>query len=341
MKRTTFHGRQAFEIENTQLRVTVTEEGGHVAEILHKAKGVNPLWVPPWPSIEPSTYDPNRHPGYGGNSESKLLTGIMGHNLCLDLFGGPTDEEAAAGMTVHGEASVVKYSFEAVPGGLRQACEMPMAQLAFERRLTLDGERVRFAETVTNRSACDRPIAWTQHVTLGPPFLERGVTRFDLPGTKARTFESDFTGGKGAMKIAANFDWPNMPTEPSSSYEGRPVDLRTYWKDRVAAGFVTVLLDPHRETVGFAARSGGVELRYDWKRADFPWIGIWDECHARDGGPWNSRTMTRGMEFGVSPYPESRRAMIDRKELFGVPAYRWIAARKQLTVEYWASLRAV
>ena len=42
-------------------------------------------------------------------AESKLLAGIMGHNLCMDMFGGPSREEAAAGMTVHGEASVAPY----------------------------------------------------------------------------------------------------------------------------------------------------------------------------------------------------------------------------------------
>jgi hypothetical protein len=42
------------------------------------------------------------------------------------------------------------------------------------------------------------------------------------------------------------------------------------------------------------------------------------------------------MEFGVSPVPESRRAMIERGSMFGVPAYRWIPARKTLSVEYWA-----
>ena len=51
-------------------------------------------------SIEPSTYDRARHPEYGSDAESKLLAGIMGHNLCIDMFGGPSEEEAAAGMTV-------------------------------------------------------------------------------------------------------------------------------------------------------------------------------------------------------------------------------------------------
>src|SRR6476659_10480632 len=94
-----FNGRRAAVLENTALRVAVLEGGGHIAEILDKATGVSPLWIPPWPSIEPSSYDRARHPEYGNDAESKLLAGIMGHNLCLDMFGGTSEEEPSAGMT--------------------------------------------------------------------------------------------------------------------------------------------------------------------------------------------------------------------------------------------------
>ena len=69
-----------------------------------------------------------------------------------------------------------------------------------------------------------------------------------------------------------------------------------------------------------------------WRTADFPWMGIWEENHSRTQPPWNGETLTRGMEFGVSPMPESRRAMVDRGRLFGVPTYRWIPARARWRV---------
>ncbi len=109
MTETTFHGRRAASIENGQLRVTVLIEGGHIAEIFHKACGVSPLWVPPWTSIEPSGFRGDPGGPYGDGVESKLLSGIMGQNLCLDVFGGPSAEEAAAGIGVHGESSVDAY----------------------------------------------------------------------------------------------------------------------------------------------------------------------------------------------------------------------------------------
>ena len=94
--------RKVVRIENDELIVTVTVEGGHIAEIIEKKSGVNPLWTPPWASIEPSTYSAESNPEYGNDSESKLLSGILGHNLCLDIFGPPSEAEYAAGITVHG-----------------------------------------------------------------------------------------------------------------------------------------------------------------------------------------------------------------------------------------------
>jgi hypothetical protein len=191
-----------------------------------------------------------------------------------------------------------------------------MAQLAFERRIRLEPHGlVRISETVENLAGLDSPIAWTQHVTLGPPYLEKGRTQFRAPGTRSRTIEEH------------DFDWPGdlnvFPNAPSS---GR---------------FTTTLMDPHRDRAYFLAftPSTGVLFGYVWKRADFPWLGIWEENHSRNNPPWNGRTLTRGMEFGASPMPEPRRKMIERNTLFGVPAYRWLPARGKATVEYVAFIR--
>src|SRR5450631_617682 len=135
MPEDTYRGRRAQRIETADLRVTVLAEGGHIAEILDKATGVNPLWAPPWPSIEPSAYDPAKHPEYGSDAESKLLAGIMGHNLCLDIFGGVSAEEAAAGLTVHGEASVAPYEITSSGAALTMRATFPYAQLAFARSI--------------------------------------------------------------------------------------------------------------------------------------------------------------------------------------------------------------
>lgn len=318
----TFHNRRCAQIENEHIRVTVSQEGGHIAELLHKGSGVNPLWIPPWPSIEPSSWSAEKHPEYGADAESHLLAGILGHNLCLDLFGSPSPEEAAAGISVHGEASIVPYELTFTDREMTAECLLPAAQLRFRRHMRLDGRHVRISETVENVSVLDRPIGWTQHVTLGPPFLEKGSTQFRAPGTKVLS-----------LGASQGYDWPMKP-QAGGGHE----DLRICSNAAASGGFESVLMDPHQDRAYFFAWSPRTKvlIGYVWTRSDFPWLGIWDENMSREHPPWNRRALTRGMEFGASPVPESRRKMIDRHSLFGMPGYRWIPARTTARVAYYA-----
>ena len=330
MPETRYRNRRAVQLENECVRLTVLAEGGHLAEFHHKAAGVNPLWTPPWPSIEPSTYDRTRHPEYGGDAESKLLAGLMGHNLCLDTFGGPSPEEAAAGITVHGEAPVAPFRLTESAGELIAAADLPAAQLRFERRIRLEGPWARISETVENLAALDRPVAWTEHVTIGPPFLEKGETEFRAPGTRSKVFEAPF-GEHGYMQPGAEFDWPLVPR-----LDGGTADLRVYTGAAKSGGFTAHLMDPLQEQAFFFAWSPRTKVLfgYVWSRSDFPWLSLWEENHSRTEPPWSGRTLTRGIEIGTSPMPESRRQMIERGRLFGTPCYRWIPARTKVRLEY-------
>jgi hypothetical protein len=330
-----YRNRRAATIENGVLRVTVLEEGGHIAEIADRATGVNPLWIPDWPSIEPSSYDAARDTVYGGGADAPLLAGIMGHNVCLDIFGGPSAEEAQAGLPVHGEASTARFDIESKDVSLVMRAALPQAQLEFERRIDLFGHAVRVRERVENMSATDRPIGWTQHVTLGPPFLERGGTQFRVSARRSKVFEGPF-GPADYLLPGAEFDWPMAPRAA-----GGVRDLRTYMDAEVSSAYTAHQMDTGREHAYFVAFSPSFRLAfgYVWRRADYPWMGIWEENHARPGAPWNSGALTCGMEFGVSPFPETRRQMIERGPLFGVPTFRWIPARQAIEVEYSAVLQ--
>jgi hypothetical protein len=325
-----YRGRRAARLENDFLRLTVLQQGGHIAEVMDKATGVNPLWTPPWPSIEPATYDQARHPAYGGGVDAPLLAGIMGHNLCLDIFGGPSDAEAAAGLPVHGEASVAEYELESSDRALVQRAHLKLTNLRVERTIRLAGRAVTINETVENPSGVDRPIGWTQHVTLGPPFLEKGVTEFRASATRSKAFERVF-GSADYLEPAAVFDWPYAPMPG-----GGTADLRRTSAAAASSAYTAHLMSPGDEHAFFVAFSPAAKLAfgYVWSPADFPWMGIWEENCSRPNAPWKSSTLARGMEFGVSPFPESRREMIERGRLFDVPAFRWIPAASSVTAEY-------
>jgi hypothetical protein len=328
-----YRGRRAATIENDELRVTVLEEGGHIAEILDKASGVNPLWTPPWPSIEPSQYGPPHIGTYGSGSDARLLAGIMGHNVCLDIFGPPTEDEEKAGIGAHGEGSIAPYELTTSGHELTERARFPIAGLDFVRRIALRGRRLDIRETLVNNSGAERQIGWTQHVTLGPPFLERGVTRFRASATRSKVFESAF-GANDYLRPAAEFEWPMAPAA-----NGGVSDLRVFTGAQQSSAYTTHLMSG-RARAFFVAFSPRFELAfaYMWNAADFPWMGIWEENHSRMTPPWSGRTMARGMEFGVSPIPESRDAMVQRGTLFDVPTFRRIAPAESAAVEYSAVL---
>jgi len=327
-----YRDRRAASIENAHVRVTVLVEGGHIAEVLDKRTGINPLWTPAWPSIEPSAFDPVRHAHYGGLADGRLLAGIMGHNLCLDIFGGPSDAEAAAGLTPHGEASVVRYELTVAGAIMTTAADLPFAGLRVGREIALEDRAVKIRESVENLTACDRPIGWTQHVTLGPPFLEKGRTEFRASATRSKVFEQPF-GVADDLASGARFDWPHAPRA-----DGGVTDLRRFTDARASSAYTAHLMDTSDERAFFVAFSPALRFAfgYVWKRKDFPWLGIWQENYSRTHRPWNGAALACGMEFGVSPMPETRREMIDRGRLFDVPTFRWIPARTRVEVVYWA-----
>jgi len=335
MTATKYRGRRAATIENADLRVTVLQEGGHIAEIFDKAAGVNPLWTPPWPTIEPSEYGPAYVNTYGSGSDARLLAGIMGHNVCLDIFGPPTDEEAEAGLTAHGEGSVGPYELSATGNTLLARAHFPIAGLEFERRIELRDRVMLIREVLTNVTSTDRAIGWTQHVTLGPPFLERGSTQFRASATRSKVFEAAF-GADDYLKSAAEFEWPMAPT-----LDGSVADLRVFGDAKQSSAYTAHLMDPNARFAYFVAFAPSFELAlaYVWTTSDFPWMGIWEENHSRVDPPWSGRTLTRGMEFGVSPIPETRDAMVQRGPLFGAPTFRRIAGKESITVEYCAVLQ--
>lgn len=117
--------------------------------------------------------------------------------------------------------------------------------------------------------------------------------------------------------------------------------MSVYTSLSASSAYTAHLMDPARTTAFFVAfaPSAGLAFGYVWKQADFPWMGIWEENHSRTAPPWSGATLTRGLEFGVSPMAETRRQMVDRARLFDVPTFRWLPARATAEAEYWIYVR--
>jgi hypothetical protein len=302
---------------------------------------VNPLWVPIWKPVEPWQFKPADR----RRCESKLLGSISGHNLCLSWFGEPSAEEVKAGMEGHGEASVVKWQLAARycrKGEVSMTCagELPAARMKVSRTLSArQGESlVRVHEVVRNLAPVDSPFTMCQHVTFGPPFLEKDVTVFDMPALKSNTFPGKF-GDPQRLASDRAFTWPRCP-----GADGRVVDLRTIGSEwKASSDFSAQLIDQKLEDAWFAAVNPrlGLLTAYVWRRRDYPWVGNWEENYGRKNLPWAGKSLTRGMEFTNSPFAVGLRRAVDMGRFNGVATYRWLPAMGQLTFDYEIIMRRI
>jgi hypothetical protein len=349
-KQASWKGRQAYVVGNNVIRLTTLTGGGHIADLhLEDAAGagsVSPLWVPPWHTIDPQQYREKKHVReYGTITEGKLLSGLVGHNICLDYFGSPSTEEAKQGLSQHGEAPGSKWqktgiSLSKTRVALGMSVRLLVSGLRFSREIELrkDEPVVYFKEVVRNERKADHFFHWTQHVTLGPPFLTPEDGEVALPGTKAITYPHGFDEGKALLSSNREFRWPNAPLAKNGT-----IDLTRPFL-RKGLGFVAATLLDKKKELGFVAalnRKSGLLIAYCFKRTDFPWVAIWEENMAISAAPWKQQTRARGLEFSTTPLPLLRREAFLAGRLFDEPTMTCIPALGKKTVQYAALLTRV
>jgi hypothetical protein len=330
-------GRSGFRLHANWGYVSVLAGGGHICELnLNACNGVNPLWRPPWVTIDPTRYATVKHARrYGQPPDGRLLAGIGGHSLSFDHFGPPSREETAAGLTTHGEAPALKWRIQkkaqAPKPQLQYGLTLPEARIRFSRKLSLDRVNpvIYCEEEAVNLSPYDRPISWNEHVTFGPPFLEAETTWFDMPATRAKVCPSSYSP-RFFLQPDAEFRWPNAPTK-----DGKRMNLRSTPARRFGH-YTAQLLNPELEIGFIAACNPRLKLLvvYAFRRADFPWVGNWEERYNRTQAPWLRKTFCRGLEFSTTPFAIPRRETIEQGPLFAERTYRWLPAKSTARVRF-------
>jgi hypothetical protein len=330
-------GRAGVRLQADWGHISVLRGGGHICELNLKAcAGVNPLWRPPWTTIDPFTYTGARHARkYGPPPDGRLLSGIAGHSLSLAHFGPPSPEETAAGLTTHGEAPVLQWDIEKEAQSplpqLQYGQRLPEARIAFRRTLTLDrADAVVYCEEeAANLSSYDQPVSWNEHVTFGPPFLEAENTWIDMPATRAKVCPASY-GARLSLQADAEFVWPHAPAK-----DRKRINLRTMPAKRFGH-YTAQWLDPALEIGFIAACNPRLKLLvvYAFRRADFPWVGNWEERYHRTSAPWQGKTFCRGLEFSTTPFAIPRRQTIEQGPLFGERTYRWLPAKSRTRIRF-------
>lgn len=257
---------------------------------------------------------------------------LMGHFLCLDGFGDPSEQERAAGMPFHGEAS--RQTFEVIStrnsgsvGSLTMGASLPLAQERITRTFeVVDGENVVYVTSdLESLVAIDRPIMWTEHVTLGPPFLERARVVVDMPATNCRVRRAVAEDPiPGRLIPLRDFKWPIAPGN-----DGGQVDLRPEPVDAVSLDRATCQMDPQRRLAFVTALhlEKRILFGYIFRREDYPWLMNWMNYTGNE-------TAARGIEFSMQAFDGPRRDIVELNTLFGIPAFRWLSAKSKIQTRF-------
>ncbi len=333
--------RKATRLTNGVVELIALTGGGHLADFRFLEQNGKPspntFWEAPWATTDPQGVPAESLPSnYGPLDERKFLAGYTGHALCLDYFCGPSPEQAAAGLSLHGEAASAWWNVNKPADSAEPACRwdvtLPFAQLSLEREIYLGkGESVAYvSETVTNQTSGEHVCDWVQHVTFGPPLLKQGESTLTASALRGRT-GWPYGYGEGSM-IADDqeFVWPDAPGP------GGTVDLRQPFTDRGGGLIAGVQLDPRRAqqyvlAVNWKLRLG---VGYCFRRDDFPWMTIWEENCARPDAPWNGTSQARGMEFGTIPVPRGPEEILRSGTVFDSPFQCVIPASGKKTAKY-------
>lgn len=256
----------------------------------------------------------------------------MGHFLCLDGFGDPSAEERAAGMPSHGEAN--KQTFEVISTrdsgplhSLTMGSSLPLAQERITRTFEMvDGENVVYVTSdLESLVAFDRPIMWTEHVTLGPPFLEEAKVVVDMTAANCRVRRAEAGDPiPGRLIQLRDFKWPIAPGN-----DGQQVDLRSSAVDALSLDRAFCQMDPQRSLAFVTALhlEKRVLFGYLFRREDYPWLMNWMNYTG------NERA-ARGVEFSTQAFDGPRREIVELNTLFGIPAFRWLPAKSKLRLRF-------
>ena len=294
---TIVNGRRSIVLNGKFTQLTVDIAGGSIVDFHLLDGGLNPLQ---WEEK-------------GGATVPRP----MGHFLCLDRWGAPSDSEKANGMPFHGEATRVEWKVlgEASESAAMSA-RLPMAGISIRRQVRIldDAPIFLVTENVKNENQIGRIYNMVQHATIGPPFLDENT----LVDSNAR---------KGFMQ-SSPLPNPEDPavTWPQALKDGMPVNLRTLTNDP-SPNVVSFTIDEEYGWVTAANPQKGLLIGYIWKSSEYPWFNAWRDVK-------NNRPAARGLEFGTTglhqPYP----ILVAKGNIFGRPTYKFLDAGETATRSY-------
>ncbi|MBI4905456.1 MAG: hypothetical protein HY820_17615 [Acidobacteria bacterium] len=304
-------GADGLMLSSGKVELTTLPHGGAFVDFHLQGEKLNAMWDPSRMAREAGA-----RPSFGTSK---------GHFLCVDGFGPVTKDEAAAGLSGHGEA--VKLNWDVTSSSSSHVAfkvRLPLVQETLTRKITLaPGEQVALVESeIASELPFDRVMLWAEHATIGAPFLKLGKTIVDQSTVNCQTKPHTMKGPR-TFPSAVNFEWPAVPVE------GGVFNARVSPREHGSMNHIGCLMDLRRtiEYITAIDTESNTMLGYVFPRADYGWVQHWMNYPANGTYSW-------GLEFGMQPYDMTKRDILALSPMFGQPAFRWLPAKGKVATKF-------
>jgi galactose mutarotase-like enzyme len=256
-------------LENEIIRLQMLPDvGSKITSLLYKPGNHEFLFQPPNPAKAYSV------PGYGSLFKDFDNSGF---DECLPTVGACRYPAKASDICLpdHGEVWSVPWEWQALGNNLELRCRGTQVPFAFQKNISLEGNRLTISYKLENLSDDEMPYLWSSH----PLFIVRPGDRIMIPAEVTEVFiDQSHTGRWG--RFGDRCHWP-VTTDKSgkTSYLNvlQPPSENTaekYFTPRLSEGWCA-LYSP----------SAGHSIAFHFDPAAVPFIGMWIN---QGGWPVNS-----------------------------------------------------
>jgi hypothetical protein len=295
-------------IENSSVLVSINLKGGSFIDFHFKDMPINPI----------SFKDP-------ANSI------FMGHFLCFDRWGPPTEAERANGFMHHGEVNTLTWKLLSGTETNKECkcismmCFLPMGGLQLTRKTELsENEPIFFVkEEIKNLNKYGRIFNIVQHATIAPPFLDKSTL---IDNNTVKGFEDKLNGSLNQEDPV--FIWPD------ANHNGEKVSLRQFQNEWPFVSSFMYNQNSRYAWVTACNPQKNLMLGYIWKTEDYPWINFWRSME-------NGVPLAYGMEFGTTGLHESFPILAKKGKIFDRNIYAFIDADEVISKSYTAFLAKI
>jgi galactose mutarotase-like enzyme len=263
----TFKGMRVLILESDLVKISVLlDKGSDIFEVVYKPLDLDVIWHSPNGYKGPETHmerisrQEDEFPdNYGG-----------GWNDVFPNYGFASSNRGTR-FGAHGESSLLPWTCYGIEtSGNQVAARLALNCLRYplqsQKTLTLEKDKFKISEDITNVGEQEIEFSWAQHIAYGEPFVSEAL-QIEIPAVRAVSHQYEMSH----ERIVRNkeFRWPLAP-----GIDGRPVDLTKIpdHGQRIQEDFPIVELRTPSYQLYNPRFDLGVDLR--WNSA-FPYLWYW------------------------------------------------------------------